>query len=84
MDASEFPRSRERKGEGLKAEKLSWWHESGRVDVTRSSSLRVLVGKRGSLRRPLTAISLRGHPPTRVGFELLSPTDNAQSADFPW
>jgi hypothetical protein len=33
MDASEFPGSRERKGESSKAEKLSSWRESGRVDV---------------------------------------------------
>lgn len=39
MDASEFPGSRERKGESSKVEKLSSWHESGRVDVRRSSSL---------------------------------------------
>jgi hypothetical protein len=35
MDASEFPESRERKGESSKAEKFSSWRESGRVDVRR-------------------------------------------------
>jgi hypothetical protein len=39
MNASEFPGSRERKGESSKAGKLSSCRESGRVDVRRSSSL---------------------------------------------